>query len=529
MIVSWNWLTDYLKLDMPVEALTERLALTGLNLESISEVGGDLAIDLEVTSNRSDCLSHLGVAREIAVLFERDRRVPDPRPATSGQPVEACTGVTVLDEALCPRFTARVISGAKVGESPWWMRKRLETIGVRPISNLVDVTNYVMFECGQPLHAYDLDQLAERRLVVRTAKKGETLTAINNKVYELSPDMLVIADAARPVGLAGVMGGAETEISQKTTHVLVEAARFDPITVRRTSRALGLFSPSSFRFERPLDPEITDWASRRACELILKVAGGTLHPGSIDVGERRPEQPAIQLRLGQIERILGIDIDRGEVVRILKALGLKEDSQNGLVVSFRPPSWRSDLEREIDLIEEVARIHGYEHIPEDRPVAVSSSPRGARERVESAVRQILSGAGFDEGVTFSLVEDRLAVPLEPGASQGPLRVDHSSRKRESALRQSLIPSLLAARLHNETHGHTDADLFEIANVYLARRGQAVPVEPTHLALVSGGDFRGMRGVIETLLDGLHVQAALSARPAEIGLFAAGTFCGAVDR
>jgi phenylalanyl-tRNA synthetase beta chain len=340
-------------------------------------------------------------------------------------------------------------------------------------------------------------------------------------VYELSPDMLVIADAARPVGLAGVMGGAETEISQKTTHVLVEAARFDPISVRRTSRVLGLFSPSSFRFERPLDPEITDWASRRACELILKVAGGTLHPGSIDVGERRPEQPAIQLRLGQIERILGIDIDRGEVVRILKALGLKEDSQNGLAVSFRPPSWRSDLEREIDLIEEVARIHGYEHIPEDRPVAVSSSPRGARERVESAVRQILSGAGFDEGVTFSLVEDRLAVPLEPGASQGPLRVDHSSRKRESALRQSLIPSLLAARLHNETHGHTDADLFEIANVYLARRGQAVPVEPTHLALVSGGDFRGMRGVIETLLDGLHVKAPISARPAEIGLFAAG--------
>jgi phenylalanyl-tRNA synthetase beta chain len=522
MIVSWNWLTDYLKLDMPVDALAERLALSGLNLESISEVGGDLAIDLEVTSNRSDCLGHLGVAREIAVLFDKDRRVAEPRPATSGPPVEELTGVTILDEALCPRFTARVISGARVGESPWWMRKRLETIGVRPISNLVDVTNYVMFECGQPLHAYDLDRLAEHRLVVRRAQKGEKLTAINNKVYELSPDMLVIADARKPVGLGGVMGGADTEISTTTTHVLLEAAQFDPISIRRTSRALGLFSPSSFRFERPLDPEITDWASRRACELILKVSGGTLHPGSIDVGLRRPEKPAIRLRLGQIERILGIDIDRAKVVRILKALGLEEEPQNGLAVSFRPPSWRSDLEREIDLIEEVARIHGYEHIPEDRPVAVSSSPRGARERVESAVRQVLSGAGFDEAVTFSLVEDRLAVPVGPGPPGPPLSVDHSSRKRERALRQSLIPSLLAARLHNETHGHSDADLFEIANVYLARPQSTLPVEPTHLALVSGSDFRGLKGVIESLLDGLHVKAPLGAQPALIAVFAAGT-------
>ena len=213
------------------------------------------------------------------------------------------------------------------------MRKRLETIGVRPISNIVDVTNYVMFECGQPLHAYDLDRLAEHRLVVRRAQKGETLTAINNRVYELSPEMLVIADAARPVGLAGVMGGARhRDLGARRTHVLIEAAQFDPISVRRTSRALGLFSPSSFRFERPLDPEVTDWASRRACELILKVAGGTLHPGSIDIGQPRPERPAITLRLGQIERVLGIDIDRAEVVRILNALGLLEESQNGTAV-----------------------------------------------------------------------------------------------------------------------------------------------------------------------------------------------------
>src|SRR6516162_6217725 len=204
MIVCWNWLTEYLRLDMPVDVLTERLALAGLNLESIADVGGDIAIDLEVTSNRPDCLGHLGVAREIAVLFDKKLTVPDARPATTGPPVAKRAAVAVEDPALCPRFTARVVSGVNVGESPWWLRKRLETIGVRPISNIVDVTNYVMFECGQPLHAYDLDRLLEHRLVVRRAQKGETLLAINNRVYELSPEMLVIADANRPVGLGGV-------------------------------------------------------------------------------------------------------------------------------------------------------------------------------------------------------------------------------------------------------------------------------------------------------------------------------------
>src|SRR3954452_7493807 len=284
MIVSWNWLTQYIRLDMPVEVLTERLALSGLNHESTSEVGGDLAIELEVTSNRPDCLGHIGVAREISVLFDLPLTHPDPRPRTKGAKVETRTSVAVDAPDLCPRFTARLISGAKVGESPWWLRKRLETLDVRPISDVVDVTNYVMFECGQPLHAYDLDKLAGRRLVVRRARKGETLKAINGKTYELDPEMLVIADAERPVGLAGVMGGLETEIGPETRNVLIEAAQFDMVSVRHTSRALGLISPSSFRFERPLDPERTEWASRRCAQLILELAGGTLHEGVIDVG-----------------------------------------------------------------------------------------------------------------------------------------------------------------------------------------------------------------------------------------------------
>jgi phenylalanyl-tRNA synthetase beta chain len=522
MIVSWNWLTDYLRLDMKVEALSERLALSGLNLESIADSGGDIAIDLEVTSNRADCLGHLGVAREIAALYEKPLRVPDPRPEEKGQPVESQAGVAVEDEALCPRFTARVVRGVKVCDSPWWLRKRLETIGVRPISNIVDVTNYVMFECGQPLHAYDLPRLAERRLVVRRARGRETLKAINNREYELKPEMLVIADAARPVGLAGVMGGAETEIGPGTTEVLIEAAQFDAASVRRTSRALGLFSPSSFRFERPLDPEKTEWASRRCAELILKTAGGTLDRGVIDLGAARPAKLPIVLRLSQIERVLGIAIDRAIAVRILNSLGLELVAEDRGSLTVRPPSWRSDLEREIDLIEEVARIHGYHHIPEDRAVALTSAPRGHRERVESAARQILTAAGFDEAVTLSLVEDRLAAPIAPEASSAPLRVEHSSRKRETALRQSLVPSLLAARTYNEAHGQFDAALFEIANVYLPRDGKVLPDEPARLALIGNHDCRSMKGVVETLLDRLHTTGTFSVRPVQIPSFAEGT-------
>ena len=521
MIVSWNWLAQYVRLDMPVEALTERLALTGLNHESTSEVGGDLAIDLEVTSNRPDCLGHLGVAREISVLFDRPLLVPDPRPSSAGAAVETRAGLTVEAADLCPRFTARVISGVWVRESPWWLRKRLETLGVRPISNVVDATNYVMFECGQPLHAYDLDRLAGRRLIVRRGGPGESIRAINAKQYELSPEMLVIADAEHPVGLAGVMGGLDTEIGPKSANILIEAAQFDALSIRKTARALGLHSPSSYRFERPLDPEGTDWASRRCAELILELAGGTLHPGVLDVGPPRPERPAIALRLGQVPRVLGISIDRETAARILRALGLelREETADALVV--RPPSWRSDLEREIDLIEEVARIHGYEHIPENRAVPLTSAARAPRERVEDAVRGSLAACGFDEALTFSLVADDLSAALAPGAPQAPIRVDHSSRKRENALRQSLVPSLLAARRHNEAHGNPDADLFEIAHVYRPRPDQPLPEEPAMLGLVGRHDYLGLKGVIEALLGRFHAERALEARPAAIGLFAPG--------
>ncbi|MGE3819371.1 MAG: phenylalanine--tRNA ligase subunit beta [Isosphaeraceae bacterium] len=524
MIVSWNWLARYVRLDMPVDVLTERLALTGLNHESTEEIasgfGTDLAIDLEVTSNRPDCLGHLGVAREISVLFDLPLHPPDPRPPTSGEPVESLTSVTIDAPELCSQFTARVVTGVTVKASPWWLQARLKVIGQPSISNVVDVTNYVMFENGQPLHAYDLDKLAGRRIVVRQARAGESLKAINGKTYELKPEMLVIADAERPVGLAGVMGGLDTEIGPETRNVLIEAARFDPISVRRTSRALGLFSPSSYRFERPLDPEGTEWASRRCAELILETGGGTLHPGVVDLGPRPPQRSGVTLRLDQIPRVLGIAIDRETVERILNALGLVSQGSTADSLRVVPPSRRSDLDREIDLIEEVARVHGYEHIPVDRAVPLTSAPRAARERVESAVRETLIGQGFDEAMTFSLVADALAEPLEPGTPAPPLRVEHSARRREGALRQSLVPSLLGVRRHNEAHGNPDASLFEIAQVYLPRTDAELPLEPRRLSMVGGLDFFGLKGVVEGLIGRLHA-GALEATAADVPLFTPG--------
>ena len=520
MIVSWNWLTDYLRLDMPVEVLTERLMLAGLNYESTEEVGGDLAIDLEVTSNRPDCLGHIGVAREIGVLFNRRVCLPEPRPPTGGAPVETLASVRIDAPELSPRFTARVITGVRVGESPWWIRKRLETLGVRPISNVVDVTNYVMLECGQPLHAYDLARVEGRTLIPRKAVKGETLKAINGKTYELTPEMLVIADASKPVGLAGVMGGLDTEIGPATVDVLIEAARFDPLNVRKTSRALGLHSDSSYRFERPIDPEVTEWASRRCAELILATAGGTLHPGMIDAGGISSDRPVVTLRLDQIARVLGIAIDPAEVSRILVALGLKSEGGPPEAPRFRAPSWRSDLDREIDLIEEVARIHGYEHIPEDRPVPLAGAPKGPRERVEDATRSLLAGLGFDEAITLSFVPDELVGSHEPEPPP-PIRVEHSVRKRANALRQSLVPSLLAVRRHNEAHGNPDVDLFEIANVYLPKPGQPLPFEPTCLSLVSGRDYFGLKGIVEAVLGRFHAEKGLLVRPGQSPWFTPG--------
>jgi phenylalanyl-tRNA synthetase beta chain len=406
------------------------------------------------------------------------------------------------------------------------MQRRLKTLGIRPINNVVDITNYVLMECGQPLHAFDFDKLDGGKIVVRRAAPGEKIAAIDQRRYELAGDMCVIADARRPVAIAGVMGGLDTEIGGQTTNVLIETAEFVPLSVRATARKLGLFSDSSYRFERGIDRHGLDWASRRCVQLILELAGGELCAGSVFAGVApRASREPIMLRLSQISRILGIEIPRDEVVRILKALGLTEATAHYAgTISMVPPSWRRDLTREIDLVEEVARIHGYEKIPEDVLVPLEVSKATLPDQLCQRLADGLLACGFFEAVTLTFVDDELAGLFRPWTDAAPLRVEHSSRQRENILRQSLIPSLLASRRHNERQKNHNAQLFEIARVFLAADPERPEAQPNMLGFVSGKSFAEMKGIVEMLVARTNREATVSARPANRPEFAAGRGC-----
>ncbi len=541
MIVSWNWLKQYVDLSMPVEELEERLSLAGLNHEGTERVDGDLAIDLEVTSNRPDCLGHIGVAREIAVLWDQQLKVPEPRPKESGPAVGKLCDVRIDCPELCYRYTARVIRGVKIGPSPSWLADRLRTVGLAVINNVVDVTNYVMMECGQPLHAFDFANIAGGQIVVREGRPGETFTAIDHKTYELNADTCVIADAENAVALGGVMGGAESEVSDATTDLLIEAAEFDPLSIRTTARRLVLHSPSSYRFERGVDPAGVDWASRRACELILELAGGELAAGVADVGrDLVPPRPLV-LRLAELERILGIRISHRESRRILTALGCREHAITteelaeevlgrigvGLDLSesfcVTPPSWRRDLTREIDLVEEVGRIHGYDKVPEDIDVPMAASHRTDDDRVLEKIRRVLTAAGMDEAITTSVVSLEADAAYSPWVDAAPLQTSSPMLQGADRLRRSLLPSLLMARRENEKVGNARIELFETAKVYLPRPGQ-LPDEPTLVSCTSGGDFPAVKGVIETMVDTLCPGTRLEVELAADDLLAPGRAC-----
>jgi phenylalanyl-tRNA synthetase beta chain len=528
MLISYHWLKSLVPLgNLSADEFALRMMMAGFNHESTTPVGDDFCIDLEITSNRPDCLGHIGLAREAAVLFGSNLQIPKAEPKMGTANVADLASVQVECPALCPRYTARVLRGVKVGPSPAWLVKHLTTIGQPTINNVVDITNYVLMECSQPLHAFDLAKLKGRKIVVREARAGEKFNAINHKTYELQPGMCVIADAERAVALAGVMGGAETEVSAATTELLIESADFDPMNVRSTSRKLALRSDSSYRFERGVDPEGIDWASRRCCELILDLCGGELATGSLDVGSKPEPRKTITLRLPQLKRIIGIDIPAEEVERILKALGLAplapERGEGPGVRGFRPPSWRRDLEREIDLIEEAARIYGYDKIPEDVSVPMAPSARTDEDRVLSKVRHVLTACGFDEALTISVVDDGLSNAFSPWTNAAPLALQMPILERADKLRRSLVPSLLKARRENEAVGNRTIELFETAKVYLPRAGQ-LPEEVLMLGLTSGRDYFDLKGTLEAIVGELNPQAKLAVRPVANDLFTPGRGC-----
>lgn len=529
MLVSWDWLHEYVRPDASPREVGERLMNAGLNLESIEEVAGDTVLDLEVTSNRPDCLGHIGVAREVSVLFGCPLKAPPAEVQTSSKAASEAVSVKVEDADACPRYIARIVRGVKIGPSPEWLRQRLEAVGQKSVNNVVDVTNYVLLETGQPFHTFDLAKLTGPRIIVRHARAGETIAALNQKdgreTYKLDPSMLVIADAERPVAIAGVMGGLDTGITSSTTDLLLETADFAALAIRGTARKLALFSPSQYRFERGVDRERMDWASRRCAELILQVAGGELLEGFVEDGAGAiPQREPIRLRFAQIKRLLGIDVPAEAAGTILQRLGLKRVGESSREsAEFIPPSWRRDLTREIDLIEEIARVFGYDAIPDNAIVPLSLSRKSDLDRVRDRVRQTLVAQGFDEALTLSFVSPEEVELFNPLPDRPALTVEHSSRRHENRLRKSLVPSLLRCRRENERKGVFDADLFEIAKVYLesAPGRPEAEVEPLRVSFVSSGTFAETKGVVERVASELSRDANVDVVELDLAAFEPG--------
>ncbi|MDV6032723.1 MAG: phenylalanine--tRNA ligase subunit beta [Phycisphaera sp. RhM] len=530
MLVSWKWLSRYVDLPADREQLETRLSLSGLNHEGTETPSenpalspDDVCIDLEVTSNRGDCLGHLGVAREISVLYNTELRVPSPTLETCKTDVRSLLSVENEFTEACPRYTARVIQGVKVGPSPDWMQAALASVGIGVVNNVVDATNYVLMECGQPLHAFDYANIADKKIIVRPARAKESITAIDHRQYELDPTMCVIADARAASAVAGVMGGADSEVTESTKDVVIESAIFSPLSVRRTARQLKLHSPSSFRFERRVDPVGVEWASRRVCQLIVESAGGTVAEGIIDTAPEIEKRPPIVLRLSQLERILGITIDSSDVERILTALGCQSDAKISTGSgAFSAPSWRHDLTREADLIEEVARIHGYDKIPEDSPIPVAPSSKRTFDSATEKIRGVLTAAGLSEAMTPSVVTSKLDKALSPWTERPALSTQTAMLKGAKRLRRTLLPSLIEARANNWASASIEADLFEIAHLYLpGKSDEDLPEELYAVAMVCGGDFFSAKGVIESLCERLGARQGLSVQPVDSPGFVAG--------
>lgn len=480
MLISVRWLNEYL--DPPgltAEQIEHALTHAGFPIESSADAGdGDVRLDVEVTSNRGDALSHIGLAREVAA--KTGRRLTRPAAPVHAGPM--APGVLTLDNRAieggrCRRFTARVIRAVRVGPSPAWLQRALLAIGQRPINNVVDVTNFVAAEYGQPTHVFDLATLARGpggvpSLIVRSAQPGERLELLDGRVVELRAGELVVADATHAVSLAGIMGGRTTGVTDRTTDIVLEAATWDPATVRRCARRLQLRTEASHRFERVVDPRTIDEPAGRAAALIAELTGGTPLAGVLDAGEPASPPTRVRLRTERCRRMLGIPISSDAIGTALEAQGFRRIEQAPDACLWEVPAHRPDVTREIDLVEEVARTHGLDGIPIHEHVRLRAGAPQPAEQARHELERVLTGAGFLETVTFSFVTPAQAKAFLPGADgMSVVAVQDERRAADGALRPSLLPSLLACRKANQdarAHVPGGIRLFEIASVYAER-------------------------------------------------------------
>lgn len=511
MIITAKWLNEYLDRPLSVDEMVDALAGAGFGCENREGVpGGDTQLDIEITSNRGDCVSVVGLAREAAAVTGRELVLPVSRGRASHDSQSLIMGVENLEQELCPYYSARVIRGVKVGPSPDWLVQRLEGIGQRSVNNVVDITNFILFELGQPLHAFDLATLRGGKIIIRRARKGETMIAIDGSKLTLDESMLAIADAQRPVALAGVMGGLDTEVSSTTTDIVLEAASFRGASVRTTSRRLKLVSPSSYRFERGVHPATVAAAADRAAMMIVEVCGGSWDGGAVVASVPIPAQPVVTMRCDRCRQVAGIDITNVEMIGILKRLGMEPElSEDGSRIRCTIAAHRLDLTREIDLIEEVVRIHGLDRISPRARIEIDVV--GLQDSVirRRAVEQALIACGFFEVVTFSFLPMSDAQTfLYPGLELMTLQDDR--RKAEPALQASVLPGLLRCRKRNQDVGHKEMRLFEKAACFAMVGGEKTEQVMLGLCLDAPDRQQGLRGLragIESAARALLGQSA----------------------
>ena len=520
MKILISWLRDFVDVNVSPEALGETLTLRGFELSAIERanivpLGSDAVLDFEVTANRPDALSVIGFAREVGTAYSLPVKphVPKPLPQTPTNDVT----VTLEAPDLCPRYAAAV-ANVKIGPSPHWLAGRLQAAGVRPINNVVDVTNYVLLELGQPMHAFDLHKLEGRQIRVRRALPGERITTLDGADRKLASDMLVIADAERAQAVAGVMGGGLSEVSAATTTIVLESAYFDPKSVRRTSKQLGLKTEASARFERGADVNAAVKGIERAMTLLEDIGAGAPRAGVIDEYPATIAPRKVALRRDRIPKVLGLDIGDADVERLLKGLGFQlRRNDHGWDVTV--PTFRIDVLREVDLVEEVGRHFGYDRLPSTFPALISPAPPSdVRIERDRLVRRVLLAAGCCEALSFSFIDAALAAAFadEPAI----VGIDNPLSAQFSVLRPSLLPGLLTAVAHNRRRERTDVRLFELGAT-MTRMGEARRVAATLTGDREvqhwGGsnrqvDFFDVKGLVERIAEALDVDVAFDAAP-----------------
>ena len=526
MRVSFDWLKDFVKVAATPEAVAEKLTMLGLEIEALERIDGDVVLEVNVTPNRPDCLSIMGIARELSAAYGIPLAFPDLNVVSESKELDF--NVEILESDLCRRYAGRIVHNLKVGPSPDWMKKRLEKCGIRSINNVVDVTNYVLLEFGHPLHAFDLSTIRGHLIRIGTPKvtTGQSnmkFTTLDGSEREVSGETLLIWDAERPIAIAGVMGGSDTEVTEKTVDIFIESAYFEPTSIRRTSKTLGLKTEASYRFERGTDLKALKKALDRAAMLMHEVAGGTLY-GKIDIYPKRFYPKQINVRYERIGRLLGVKLSEQEVLDCLQGLGLEIFECNSEGFKVKVPPYRGDIAMEADIIEEVARLYGYDRIPAELPKArlgVDSRKEivSARE-IRHDIRESLLKCGFDEAINLSFMGayelDLLSIPAED-ARRKLVQVRNPLREEDAYMRTTLVPSLIRNLVHNLAHGNRELRLFEMAKAFIDIDHNSLPEEKERIAALyyrektktlykdDTPDFFVVKGIGDAMLEGIGIS------------------------